>query len=55
MLHRSLEALDLENQMEPAEAATALDAISKDSASAFMANEDPAAQHPEREFGFDRS
>ena len=33
MLHRSLEVLDLENQMEPAEAATALDAIFTDNAS----------------------
>ena len=38
VLHRSLEVLDLEYQMEPVEAATGLDAIFKDSASASMAN-----------------
>ena len=40
MLHRSLEVLHLKNHMEPAEAATALDAIFTDSASVSMANED---------------
>ena len=40
MLHRSLEVLALENHMEPAEAATALDAIFTDSARVFMAYED---------------
>ena len=38
MLHRSLEVLDLENHVELAEAATALDAIFTDSASVSMAN-----------------
>ena len=40
MLHRSLEVLDLENHMEPAEAATALNAIFTDCASVSIANED---------------
>ena len=48
MLHRSVEVLDLDNQMEPAEAATALDAIFKDSAGASMPN-------TQRVFAFDRS
>ena len=47
MLHQSLEVLGLENHAEPAEAATALDAIFTNNASVSMANEDDG--------GFDRS
>ena len=57
MLHRSLEVLDLQNQMEPAEAATTLDAINKENASASIYNEDNE-QLPntlKESFGFDRS
>ena len=57
MLHRSLEVLDLENQMKLAEAATPLDEIFKDSISASMANVDDEqlSNTLKGEFGFDRS